>query len=158
MVEEYADLCYMPSHRRFMKLSADQFREAAQLAQWRRRVADHWNQVRVESVEAPPTDPLHVGAELGVKVRLNLGSINPEDVEVQLVHGAMDSMDQISHPQTARLHLTGSPEPSANGHRVALYSGSIPCRTSGHFGYCVRVLPKHASLPHPFEPGLVTWG
>jgi len=26
------------------------------------------------------------------------------------------------------------------------------------FGFSVRVLPKHANLPHPFEPGLVTWG
>jgi glycogen phosphorylase len=158
MVKEYTELCYMPSHRRYAKLAADQFREAAQLAQWRKRLADNWGQIRVENVEAPPTDPLHVGAELPIKVRMQLGSVNPEDLEVQLFHGAIDSLGQITQPQTARLQLVGSPEPSMNGSRVALYSGTIPCRSSGHYGYCVRVLPKHPALPHPFEPGLVTWG
>ena len=32
------------------------------------------------------------------------------------------------------------------------------CNYAGHFGFNVRVLPKHANLPNLFEPGLVTWG
>jgi glycogen phosphorylase len=39
-----------------------------------------------------------------------------------------------------------------------MFSGKVPCHASGQFGFSVRVLPKHANLPHAFEPGLVTWG
>jgi len=39
-----------------------------------------------------------------------------------------------------------------------MFSGKVPCHSSGQFGFSVRVLPKHANLPHAFEPGLVTWG
>ena len=38
------------------------------------------------------------------------------------------------------------------------YRGSIACRSSGQYGFVVRVLPRHGDLPHPFEPGLVSWG
>ena len=54
------------------------------------------------------------------------------------------------HPE-APFSLNGTP-------RSVTYVGKVPCFASGQFGFSVRVLPKHADLPHPFEPGLVTWG
>jgi starch phosphorylase len=39
-----------------------------------------------------------------------------------------------------------------------VFSGAIPCRSSGQHGYAVRVLPRHGDLGNPFEPGLVSWG
>src|SRR4029079_5507392 len=73
MVEEYTVRCYLPSHRRAAALSADHLRAAKDLAAWRRRVAGIWNQVRVESVEAPVWDALRVGSDFPIKVRVHLG-------------------------------------------------------------------------------------
>ncbi|HEY3789969.1 MAG TPA: hypothetical protein VGL71_14010, partial [Urbifossiella sp.] len=81
----------------------------------------------------------------------------PDDLEVQLCHGVLDSMGEITEPRALALHpegnvhLNGSP-------RSVMFAGKVPCYASGQFGFSVRVLPKHANLPHPFEPGLVTWG
>ncbi len=47
---------------------------------------------------------------------------------------------------------------SSNGSAIYLFTGKIACKASGHYGYCVRVLPKNAALPNPFEPGLLVWG
>jgi starch phosphorylase len=41
---------------------------------------------------------------------------------------------------------------------MVVFEGRVPCRSSGQYGYTVRVLPKHANLANPFEPGLVAWG
>jgi starch phosphorylase len=38
------------------------------------------------------------------------------------------------------------------------FTGTIPCKSSGQYGYAVRVLPRHKDLSNPFEPGLVCWG
>ena len=38
MVEEYAERCYLPSHRRFTKLAGGHLKAAQELAEWRRRV------------------------------------------------------------------------------------------------------------------------
>jgi starch phosphorylase len=153
MVEEYTQRCYLPSHRRTTRLSADHLKAAKELALWRRRISSEWNQVRVEGVDAPAGDELRVGAEFPVKVRVHLGSVAAEDVEVQLYHGILDSMGEIADPRAISLRL----DPSRNG-SVALFAGSVPCRASGQFGFTVRVVPKHPNLPHSFEPGLVTWG
>lgn len=152
MVEEYTERCYIPSHRRATRLSADQLKAARELAAWRRRMAGEWSQVKIESVEAPSSE-LRVGSEFPVKVRVNLGSISPEEVEVQLCHGVLDAMGDIADLRATPL----KPEASRNG-PVVLYTGTVPCRASGQFGYTVRVLPKHPNLQHAFEPGLVTWG
>jgi starch phosphorylase len=153
MVEEYTERCYLPSHRRAKTLSANNLRAAKELAAWRRRLAGEWNQVRVEAVEAPVGDSLRVGSEFPVRVRVHLGPVQAEDVEVQLYHGVLDSMGEIADPHSIPLHLDGS----RNG-STANFTGSVACRASGQFGFAVRVVPKHPNLPHSFEPGLVVWG
>ena len=154
MVEEYVRRCYWPSNQRFQELSADGLLKAAELAKWRRRLNQNWGQVRIENVETHGADPMHVGADLDVSVRVHLGEFSPGDVEVQLYHGPLDTLGEISEPQTAAI----GPVPSSNGDGSYLFHGRIPCQRSGQYGFSVRVLPKHAGLPHLFEPGLVTWG
>ena len=56
-----------------------------------------WPQVRVENVEANGADPMHVGSQLQVKARVNLGSLAPDDVQVQLFHGVLDSLGERFH-------------------------------------------------------------
>jgi starch phosphorylase len=154
MVEEYATQCYIPSYRRASKLRSDQLKAAKELAVWRNRIKRDWSQVKIEGVEAPVNDLLRVGADFPVKVKVNLGAFSPEEVEVQLCHGVLDAMGEISEPSATAL----SPDSRYNGSSGVLFGGSVPCRASGQFGFTVRVLPKHPNLPNLFEPGLVTWG
>jgi starch phosphorylase len=153
MVQEYVEKCYWPSDRRFNQLAADRLKRANELARWRQRLAQGWGQVRIENVEARGIDPLHVGAEMEVKAKVNLGGFSPDDIEVQLFHGAVDSLGEIPNPKTVRMSHNGVKE-GANW----LFQGTIACQSSGQHGYAVRVLPRHADLANPFEPGLICWG
>jgi starch phosphorylase len=158
MVEEYVRQCYLPSNNRYQNLTADGLRQAAELASWRQRLRQQWSQVYIEDVETHGSDQLHVGKDLDVAVRVHLGPFHPEDVEVQIFHGPLDSLGDIADPQSEAIVPSLGPEPSSNGSAVWLFRGRIPCRTSGQYGFNVRVLPHHASLPSVFEPALVTWG
>jgi starch phosphorylase len=155
MVVEYLRRCYLPARDRHEQLEADGFAVAARLAQWRAHVRGAWPGVEVESVDLPPPDPLHVGADLPVGARIALGGLDPADVDVQLYYGPLDSHGHISsvHAGTVPLVADGT------GHNgTVAFHGSIPLRLTGQFGYSVRVLPKNAHLPNLFEPGLVAWG
>lgn len=154
MVEEYTERCYLPSHRRNGKLGRDHLAAAKELAGWRRRIGGDWPKVKVEAVEAPGGDTHRVGGAFPVKVRVNLGPLAPEDVEVQLCYGVLDAMGEIAEPRAMALLPDAA---SRNGSAVA-FGGKVPCQASGQFGFSVRVLPKNPDLPHLFEPGLVTWG
>jgi starch phosphorylase len=153
MVQEYMEKCYWPSAQRFNLLEADHLKKARALAQWRQQILRGWPQVRVEAVEARGADPMHVGTELEVNARVNLGGFSPEDVEVQLFHGIVDNLGEIPTPRTVAMSHNGDRNGSA-----WVYHGTIPCRTSGQHGFAVRVLPRHQDLANPFEPGLVCWG
>jgi starch phosphorylase len=153
MVAEYMRTAYEPSARRYLRLMADNLKQARALAEWRRGMSRGWGQVKVESVEATGADPMHVGGELKVNVRVNLGGFKPDDVIVQLFHGQVDSFGEIPKPQTVTISTNGT-----NQGNSWVFSGTIPCRSSGQQGYAVRVLPKHDDLANPFEPGLLSWG
>lgn len=153
MVQEYTEKCYWPSYERFARLADDNLKRARTLAQWRKGLARGWAQVKVESVEANGIDPLHVGGQLQVKARVNLGGLTPDDVEVQLFHGVVDSLGEIPTPSTVRMSHNGSHDGN-----VWLFQGQVPCRASGQHGFAVRVLPQHQDLGSAFEPGLVCWG
>jgi starch phosphorylase len=153
MVQEYIDRCYWPSAQRFRDLIADTLRRANELALWRKRIGQGWSQIRIENVDAKGADPMQVGGELEVRARVNLGPFAPEDVEVQLFHGLVDSLGEIPDPRTVPMSTNGMREGS-----TWIFSGTIPCRSSGQHGFAVRVLPRHPSLANPFQPGLVCWG
>ncbi|MER3416900.1 MAG: alpha-glucan phosphorylase [Gemmataceae bacterium] len=153
MIQEYAERCYFPAHRHFATLTADGAKQARQLHAWRRRIEDNWSKVRVEHVEARASDPLRVGNSLQVQARVHLGDLHPEDVEVQVFHGLVDSLGDIPHPETLPMHPV-----QATGNGLYEYRADIPCRTTGQHGYAVRILPHHPDLLNPLATGLICWG
>jgi len=153
MVQEYMERCYAASADRFGRLSGEALARAKELAQWRHRLQRDWSQIRIQNVEPVVHDPIHVGGEMEVHARVDLGLLNPDDVEVQLFHGIVDNHGDIPKPSAAVMLHNGAHQGS-----TWLFKGVIPCRSSGQFGYAVRVLPKNADLANQFEPGLITWG
>ncbi|WP_020475468.1 alpha-glucan family phosphorylase [Zavarzinella formosa] len=152
MVSDYTQICYMPSQERYASMSAGDYAGAKELATWRRRLNDGWKSVKVEEVTAPRPDSMHVGDVLNVKARVQLGSLTPADVEVQLYHGVLDNSGDIMHPKLAIM------ETSPTAGLTNMFGVAVKCQASGQYGFTVRVLPKNKSLPSSFEPGLVTWG
>ncbi len=152
MVAEYMNTCYWPSAQRYWRLGVDQLKGAKELAKWRRNVQQGWRAVKVENVEAAVTDSMRVGGEMLVKAQVNLGSLKPQDVDVQLFHGHVDSFGDIPDSETVTM-TNGTAQGSS-----WLYTGKIPCRSSGQHGFAVRVLPKNADLSNPFEPAMLCWG
>src|SRR5205823_13199224 len=117
-------------------LSAEGAQRARTLAQWRRGMLRGWSQVKVENVEATGADPMHVGSALEVKARVFLGPLSPDDVEVQLVHGRVDSFGDIPEPQTEPMRHNGDSF-TRDGGRGWIFHGTIPCQVSGQHGYLV---------------------
>jgi starch phosphorylase len=152
MVQQYAETSYWPSHVRFSQLMADNTQIARVLAAWRKRLERSWNHIRVEGVEARAGESVLVGRDLEVHARVHLGLLTPDDVEVQLYHGRVDSRGEIATPEAITMAAEGGGGPTF------VFSGAIPCRASGQHGYTVRILPKHAALANPFMTGLVCWG
>ncbi len=152
MVKEYSERFYMPADSSFAKLSGDGFACAKVLADWRSRITQAWPQIRIQAV-TNGGGQARVGEAIQAKARVYLGSLRPEDVEVQLCYGPVNPRGDLTDMECSVMRLV-----SAETGGVFLYEGAaIAGSRSGLQGYAIRVLPKHENLPTNFLPGLIVW-
>jgi starch phosphorylase len=150
MVRDYVRQLYAPAAQTARALNSD-YRGATELAVWKMRVRSGWHGVRVEHVESSGVgDSPEVGSTLMVRAFVSLGDLSPEDVDVQLVHGHINSADDLVDTSVASLAVGETYE--GGRHR---FDGSVELDHSGAFGYTVRVVPRHARLASPAELGVV---
>ncbi|MFE9041562.1 alpha-glucan family phosphorylase [Streptomyces sp. NPDC007818] len=151
MVREYVERLYVPAAEARRALTPDRARE---LAAWKARVRAAWPGVTVDHVEIGD-DLAETAAELGatpvVRVRVALGGLAPDDVEVQAVTGRAAADDTLTDTRTVTLKPVGGPD--LEGRQP--YAGTLELDRTGPFGCTVRVLPAHPRLAHPAEPGLL---
>ncbi|MFG2566960.1 alpha-glucan family phosphorylase [Streptomyces sp. NPDC048567] len=152
MVAEYVERLYAPAALAQRSLDVPRARE---LAGWKAKVRAAWPRVAVDHVEAvTPTasgTTAELGSTLALRVRVSLGALAPDDVEVQAVAGRVDSADAISEAQVFPLKPAGGQD--LEGHW--LYEGPLALDRTGPYGYTVRVLPAHRLLASGAELGLV---
>ncbi len=153
MLKEYGSLLYAPAIKRWRHFSSDGFRPARGLSQWKDKLGDQWSAVSVEEVQSDGGNELPVGGQMGVRARVHLGAVSPDDVAVELYHGRVDTYGRLVEGYSQIMQCEQHLE---NG--SYWFRGEIPCRRSGQHGYAVRVLPRHADLAHRFDTGLIQWG
>lgn len=149
MVRAYVEELYAPAARAHRSLDV---RAAGELAAWKRRVRECWPQVAIEQPETSAAlTSAEYGASLALRVRVDLGALAPEDVEVQSVSGPVDADDRITQARTVPLKPVGGPDLDGRW----TYEGPLALDRTGSFGYTVRVLPAHRLLASPAELGLL---
>jgi starch phosphorylase len=150
MVRDYVTHLYGPAAASTHAVeSADGGAEG--LAAWKRRVRSAWEGVKVDHVESLEGDQLEIGAKLHVSALVRLGELSPNDIEVQLVTGRLDSDDQLREPR-----VNPFPTGSDVGDGLRRYEGWVEARRAGAIGYTVRVVPHHPQLANQAEMGLAT--
>ncbi|MFH8519447.1 alpha-glucan family phosphorylase [Streptomyces gelaticus] len=152
MVREYVERLYAPAAHARHALDPG---AARRLAGWKTRVRAAWPRVAVDHVEAMASTVADGSAELGatllLRVRVALGVLEPDDVEVQAVAGRVDAADGISDAQLFPLKPAGGQDLEGRW----LYEGPLVLDRTGPYGYTVRVLPAHPLLATGAELGLV---
>lgn len=153
MVEEYAQLSYIPSYRQWTRLEADDLALAKQLAAWKKQVFSGWRQVRIEEIDAKLSDSVAVGSSLPVSIKVQLGTISPDEVAVEGYFGVLDNQGIIRGGETVILAVAEVLD--AGRFRFA---GDLECRFCGRYGFMVRVMPRHKELGVIYESGYMIWG
>ncbi|WP_460526023.1 alpha-glucan family phosphorylase [Flindersiella endophytica] len=152
MFADYVNELYGPSSVSSRALN-DSFDGARELAAWKQRVRSGWEAVRVDHLESAGLfDGAELGSTVSLRVFVSLGSLSPDDVTVQVLHGRVDESDTLREPSGVALQPAEAYE--AGRHR---YEGEIKLDRTGPFGYTVRILPNHPALVSAAEMGLVAW-
>jgi len=153
MVHEYTMRFYHPCVEQWQTLTADDFARAKELAAWKSHLREQWSSIRIDSVKMDEVSEVKVGDQITVRTQVHLGAITPSDVAVEIYQGPVDPhRGEITKAETIQMNCMAS-----HGNGDYTFEGAIPCRSSGMFGYSVRILPKRENVKALYEQGLILW-
>jgi starch phosphorylase len=92
-----------------------------------------------------------VGDSFEVTAVVNLGELDPGEVEVELYYGNLKTVDSLADSQSEKMTVKEN-----RGNGECLYECTITCGASGRYGFTVRVIPRGDDRIK-FVPGLITW-
>jgi starch phosphorylase len=153
MVREYTEHYYLPVVERCGRLTEGGAERAKALAAWKRRVREHWPQIRIRSVDGGRLADLHVGERARVQAGIDLGELGPDDVRVEFYLGRVAASGEVVQGKATAMDFVDRGEQG----QYLYASSAVSCQGSGQYGYTVRVLPHHPDLLSPYMPGLITW-
>jgi glycogen phosphorylase len=153
VVQAYTERYYLPGADRTARLLANGAERARQLTGWKETVEREWHNVRVQEVREAPPSEVTSGAEFRVAAAITLGGLTPDDVVVQLCVGKLDAHDRAVWADIVPMVPVGNDPDGLHLYEVSSASSG----ESGHHGYTVRVLPRHAEEGTALMPGLITW-
>jgi starch phosphorylase len=154
MVREYTERFYLPAAKRWARFQEGEFQVTRDVAAWESKLQQKWEEVRIEKVEAQIPGEATVGNQLPVRAEIRLGSIDPDEISVELYYGPTDSRGLITTGNASPLSCAGH-----NGDAGTYkYEGAIPCEYSGNYGYALRIVPNHPEMAARYHIGLIRWG
>ena len=151
MVQDYASKFYMPASDHYLKLGKDELKPAKEALEWRDRVRKAWPNVKVLSVTDDSNGKAPKNGNLNIKATVCLGSLDPMDVSVEAVVGRIGPNRELYESETIPMILEKAED------KVGGYQLSVPCATSGHRGYIIRIVPKHDLVSVAHELPIVAW-
>jgi starch phosphorylase len=151
MLRDYVEKLYEPAARSGAAIAADSWQRARDLREWKERIRETWEDVRVADVSGDV-----VAAELGdereVETVVRLGRLSTDDVAVQLAHGQVGANGELISPEIVEMHADHCEEGTCS------YRGTFSAEQPGLYGYAVRAIPSHPDLTNRMEMGLMAWG
>jgi glycogen phosphorylase len=153
MLRDYTEGYYLPAGRDARAMLTQDLKLARDVAAWRARVRDAWTDVRCEILAAEPaTGELRVGEDLHARARVELGTLEPADVEVELYVGPLGADGAIEHGDTRVMEMV-----ERQGDAYVYEATSVRPRRSGRFGYTVRVRASRPEIAGGHVPTCITW-
>ena len=151
MVKDYVRDYYAPASRRGRAFAADGAALAADLAAWRKGVAEHWSTVHFQGRPAAG-GVRRIGDQIEVQAVFHPRGMRGTPITVELVYG-LDRDDLQVGLRRVPMELRGA-APDGGELFVARFTPAV----SGRLVYGVRAYPTHPGLVSPFDGMAVRWG
>ena len=151
---EYEERFYNKLAKRKAEMVENNYREAREIAAWKRKVSAAWDDVKILNVQRVELDneAIFVDKKYLYEVTLDVASLRSEDLGVELVVAKqIEAGEAVNVVATKPLEIK-----SINGNEVTFAIDYTPART-GTFDVALRIYPKNDRLPHRMDFALVKW-
>jgi glycogen phosphorylase len=152
MLRDYANIGYFPASDRNGVVTDNSYQAGKDLAHWKQKMHKQWANLKIHSVDVSAPEDINVNQSIAVKSLINLGHLEPHDIQVELYKGAIDTNGKITDADTAVMTYQGK---DSTGN--SLYTTEVAYAASGLQGLSLRILPHNPHLSNPYELGLIQW-
>jgi len=153
MIRDYQDRFYKPQAERSARLIASNYKLAKEIAIWKSGVAAAWNQIEVKSVQITDgiTNVLKIGEVYPARVVIDIKSLKPEDLSVEMVITENGKESQPDLIECLPFTIEKTEE------QIITYKLDLNLMNAGAFGYAIRIVPNHPELPHRQDFHYLKW-
>lgn len=153
MVSDYNEMFYKNAVENFKKFKNNNFTPLKDFTAWKVNIKKSFKNINIKDISYTDKLNFSVGEKMKIDVVADLGTIDPEDVKVEVYFGRIERDDRL---KSSELLLLDHVE--VHGGEGTLFSGNITCRTTGNLGFKIRITPRHEFLVNSMEMNLVKWG
>ncbi len=153
MLDDYIEKFYTPESKRVALLKANDYAKAKEIAAWKQKIAENWDDIVVESVKVGDQglQAVEVGKSYSIDVVLDVKNLDDNGIGTELVVTYIDEKNRMRILETKELQLV-----KREGSRL-FYSAEYQTNHSGSYKYAFRMFPKNEMLPHRMDFCYVRW-
>ena len=151
MMKDYFDRYYIPLSERSARLCANGYSEAKEIASWKDKIMNLWDQIEVVNVQLADgiTNTYKMGQTYPSRLVLDIKGLTPEEIGVELIIASGDE-----HPDFVERHEF-VPEKVEND--LTHYALNLTLTKPGSYNYGLRVYPKNSKLPNRQDFRILKW-
>ncbi|MDZ4774183.1 MAG: alpha-glucan family phosphorylase [Planctomycetota bacterium] len=152
MVREYTDRAYVHLGAAWFSMQENRFEPARKRSERAQAIQQGFASIKIKEAQIADVSTLRVGDSLDVRVDVELGTLTPEDVAVELVLGHTRGGSDLDMPIVLVLDPIQSKK---NG--VRTFEGQHKIARSGSFSYGIRVRARSTADLDLSTRDLVLW-
>ena len=151
MMKDYFSRYYIPLSGRSTKLCANDFAAAKEMAAWKEKVMNVWDQIEVVNVQLADgiTNTYRMGQTYPSRLVLDIKGLSPEEIGVEVIIASGDE-----HPEFVERHEF-TPEKVEND--LTHYILNLTLTKPGSYNYGLRIFPKNSKLPNRQDFRILKW-
>ncbi len=155
MVQEYCEQAYQPLARAYFALTANGNALAKKRAGDAAKMEQDFRAISISALRLSELSNLKVGDAVEARVEVDLGTLSPDDVLVELVLGHSKSATDLHNMMLVRLMPVS--QSRSRPEAPWIFEGSQRVLRSGTFGYGVRVRARAGASAGARGQDLVLW-
>ncbi len=151
-LDDYYEKYYHKLEKRTMQLAKNNGEKLIQLIQWKNKMLMGWGNIELVNNNLPndPDSTFYLGENRDIAVDVRMGSIEPEDVKVEILFTHREGENQQLFSKY-ELHYEGTKE------GISRFGCKFDAQVAGVWGCAIRMLPNSPLLAHDTELNLVKW-
>jgi phosphorylase/glycogen(starch) synthase len=153
MLDDYLDRFYSKLYNRFKSIRENDYQKAAEIATWKRKIIQGWNEIEVLDIEMPDIwkYELGIGDDYEVHIVLDLKKLSGMEVGLEMVYTDAEDVT-MSKIMGIKEFLVTKREGTK-----AYYTLKHKLKLPGVFNFGIRMFPRNEDLPYKQDMGLVKW-